>query len=95
MEILSSVSLRCSFEIWLCRNFKSWSPPHPVSMSNSDLMQKKRNLNGVYAHNDHHACIPVYSVASLKTANRHRGIINKENTCYANDILKCLKIFLI
>ena len=95
MQTLSSVSLRCSFEIWLCRNSKSWSLPHPVSMSNSEPTQKKSNLNGVSAHNDHHACTPVYSVPSLKTANKHCGIINKGNTCYANVILQCLKIFLV
>ena len=46
-------------------------------MSNSEPTQKKSNLNGVSAHNDHHACTPVYSVPSLKTANEHCGIINK------------------
>ena len=54
-------------------------------------MQKKFNLNGTSAHNDHHACTPVYSVLSPKTANKHCGIINKGNT-YANVIL-CLKVF--
>ena len=29
----------------------------------------------------------------LKTANKHCRIINKGNTCYANVILQCLKIF--
>ena len=62
-------------------------------MSNSEPTQKKSDLNGVSAHNDHHACAPVYSVPSLKTANKHCGIINKGNTCYANVILQCLKIF--
>ena len=62
-------------------------------MSNSEPTQKKSNLNGVSAHNDHHACTPVYSVPSLKTANKRCGIINKGNTCYANVILQCLKIF--
>ena len=62
-------------------------------MSNSEPTQKKSNLNGVSAHNDHHACTPVYSVPSLKTANKHCGIINKGNTCYANVILQCLKVF--
>ena len=62
-------------------------------MSNSEPTQKKSNLNGVSAHNDHHACTPVYSVPSLKTANKHCGITNKANTCYANVILQCLKIF--
>ena len=56
LQTLSSVSLRCSFEIWLCPNSKSWSLPHPVSMSKSELTQKKCNLNGVSAHNNHHAC---------------------------------------
>ena len=56
-------------------------------------MQKKSNLNEVSTHNDHHACTPVYSVPSLKTANKHCGIINKGNTCYANVILQCLKVF--
>ena len=86
LQVLSSVSLRCSFEIWLYQSSKSWSLPHPVSMSNSEPTQKKSNLNGVSAHNDHHACTPVYSVPSLKTPNKHCGIINKENTCYANVI---------
>ena len=40
LQALSSVSLRCSFEIWLCWNCKSWSLPHPVSMSNSEPTQK-------------------------------------------------------
>ena len=93
LQTLSSVSLRCSYEIWLCRNSKSWSLPHPLSTSNSEPTQKKSNLNGVSAHNDHHACTPVYSVPSLKTAHKHCGIINKGNTCYANVILQCLKIF--
>ena len=62
-------------------------------MSNSEPMQKKSNVNGVSAHNNHHACTPVYSVPSLKTANKHCGIINKGNTCYANVILQCLKVF--
>ena len=62
-------------------------------MSISEPTQKKSNLNGVSADNDHHACTPVYSVPSLKTANKHFGIINKGNTCYANVILQCLKIF--
>ena len=53
------------------------------------------NLNGVSAHNDHHAYTPVCSVPSLKTANKHCRIINKGNTCYANVILQCLKIFLV
>ena len=30
LQTLSSVSLRCSFEVWLCRNSKSWSLPHPL-----------------------------------------------------------------
>ena len=34
-----------------------------------------------------------YSVPSLKTANKHCGIISKGNTCYANVILQCLKVF--
>ena len=38
---LCSVSLRCSFEIRLCWNSKSWSLPHPISMSNSEPMLKK------------------------------------------------------
>ena len=62
-------------------------------MCNSEPTQKKSDLNGVSAHNDHHACTPVYSVPSLKTTNKHCGIINKGNTCYANVILQCLKIF--
>ena len=56
-------------------------------------MYKKSNLNGVSAHNDHHACTPVYSVPSLKTSNKHCGVINKGNTCYANVTLHCLKDF--
>ena len=56
-------------------------------------MEKKSKLNGVSAHNDHHACTPVYSVPSLKTANKHYVIINKGNTCYENVILQCLKVF--
>ena len=49
LQTLSPVSLRCSFEIWLCQNSKSWSLPHPVSMSNLEPTQKKSNLNGVSA----------------------------------------------
>ena len=93
LQTLSSVSLRCSFEIWLCRNSNSWSLPHLVSMSNSELTQKMSNLNGVSAHDDHHVCAPVYSVPSLNTANKHCRIINKGNTCYANVILQYLKVF--
>ena len=62
-------------------------------MSHSELMQQKFDLNGVSASNDYHACTPVYSVPSPKTANNHYGIINKGNTCYANVILQCLKAF--
>ena len=62
-------------------------------MSYSGPTQKKSNVNGVSAYNDHHACTPVCSVPSLKTANKHCGIINKGNTCYANVILQCLKVF--
>ena len=62
-------------------------------MSNSEPTQKKSGLNGVSAHNDHHACTAVYSVPSLKTANKHCELINKGNTCYANVILQCLKVF--
>ena len=61
-------------------------------MSNSEPTQKKSDLNEVSAHNDHHVCTPVYSVPSLKTANKHCGIINKGNTCYADVILQCLKV---
>ena len=93
LQTLSSVSLRCSFEIWLCQNSKSWSLPHPVSMSNSEQMQKKSNLNGVSPHNDQHSCPSVCYVLSPKSANKCCGIINKGNTCYANVILQCLKIF--
>ena len=81
LQTLSSASLRRSSEIWLCRNSKSWSLPHPVSMSNSEPTQKNSNLNGVSVHNDHHACTPVYSVPSLKSTNKLCGIIIKENTC--------------
>ena len=35
----------------------------------------------------------IYSVPSLKTPNKHCQIVNKGNTCYANVILQCLKIF--
>ena len=62
-------------------------------MSNSELTEKKSNLNGVSAHNDHHARTPFYSLQSLKTTNKHCRIINKGNTCYANVILQCLKVF--
>ena len=93
LQTLSSVPLRCSFEIWLCQVSKSSFLPHPVSMSNSEPTQKKSNLSGVSAHNDHHACTPVYFVPSLKFANKHCGIINKGNKCYANVILQCLKSF--
>ena len=62
-------------------------------MSNSERTQKKSDFNGVSTHNDHHACTPVYSVPSLKTTNKHCGIIKKGNACYANVILQCLKIF--
>ena len=92
-QTLFSVSLRCSFEIWLYRNSKSWSIHHPVSMSNSEPMQKKINLNGVSSHDNHHACTPVYSLLSLKIANKHCGIINKGNTCHANVISQSLNVF--
>ena len=62
-------------------------------MSNSETTQKKSNLNGVSAHNDHHARTPVYSVPSLKTTNKYCRIINKGNTYYANVILQCFKVF--
>ena len=62
-------------------------------MSNSEATQKKSNLNGVSAHNDHHACTSAYSVPSLKTVNKNCEIINKGNTCYVNVILECLKVF--
>ena len=39
LQTLSSVSLRCCFENWLCRNFKSWALNHSVSMSNLELMK--------------------------------------------------------
>ena len=35
-------------------------------MSNSEPTEKKSILKGVSAHNDDHACTPVYSVPSLK-----------------------------
>ena len=86
LQTFSSASSRFSFEIWLCRNSKNWS--------NSEPMQKKSNLNdGTFAPNNHHACTPVYSVPSPKTANKHCGIINKGNTCYVNVILQCVKVF--
>ena len=91
LQTLSSVSLSCPFEIWLCQNSKSWSLDHPVSISNSEPMQK--NLNGVSAPSDHHACTPVYSVPSSSTVNKHCKIINKGNICYANVVLRCLKVF--
>ena len=59
-------------------------------MPNLEPTQKKPNLNGVSAHNDHYACTPVNSVLSLKIANKHCGIINKGDTYYA--ILQCLKV---
>ena len=62
-------------------------------MSNSEPTEKKSILKGVSAHNDDHACTPVYSVPSFKTANKHCGFINKGNTYYANVILQCSKIF--
>ena len=62
-------------------------------MSHSELMQQKFDLNGISASNDYHACTPVYSVPSPKTANKHCGIMDKGNTCYANVILQCLKAF--
>ena len=62
-------------------------------MSNSELTKKKSNFDEVSAHNDHDACTPVYSVPSLKAANKRCGIINKGNTCYANVILQGLKVF--
>ena len=52
-------------------------------MSKSEPTQKKSYLNGVSAHNDDHACTPVCSVPSLKTPNKHCGIINEGNKCYA------------
>lgn len=61
-------------------------------MPNSEPTLKKSDLNGVSSHNDNHACTPVYSVSSFKTANKHCGFINKGNTYYANVILKCLKV---
>ena len=51
-------------------------------MSHPDATQKKINLNEVSVHNDHHGSTLVYSVPSLKTTNRHCGIIIKGNTCY-------------
>ena len=62
-------------------------------MSNSEPTHKKSNVDGVSPHNDHHACTPTYSVPLLKTPNKNCGIINKVNTCYANVILQCLKVF--
>ena len=50
LQTLSFVALRCSFEIWQCPNSKSWSLPHPASISYSEPMQKKSNLNGVSTH---------------------------------------------
>ena len=50
------------------------------------------NTNEVSALNRHHTYTQVYSTPLPKTANRHRSIINKGNTCYANVIL-CLKVF--
>ena len=46
-------------------------------MPNSAPTEKKSILKGVSAHNDDHACTPVYSVPSRKTANKHCGFINK------------------
>ena len=47
-------------------------------MSKLEPMQRKYNLNGVSAANDHHACTLVYYVSSPKTDNKEYGIINKE-----------------
>ena len=68
---------------------------HPVSMSNSEPMQKKSNTNRVSAPKDLHTCTAVYSVPSPKISNKYCGIINKGNTCYANVILQCLKVFAV
>ena len=51
-KTLSSVSLRYSFEVLLCQNYKSWALDHPVPMFNLELLQKKCNLNGVSAPNN-------------------------------------------
>ena len=63
LQTLSSVSLRCSFEIWLCQNSKSWSLPHPVSMSNSEPTHKKFILY-------HHLKLPI-STAELSVKGVH------------------------
>ena len=79
LQTLFSVSLRCSFEICLCQNSKSWSLDHSLSMSNKEPMQKKSHLNGVSAPNDQHAFTPACSVTLPKTVNKHSRISNKEN----------------
>ena len=86
LKSLSSVSLKCSFEIWLSRNSKSWSLDNSVPTSSSTPIKEKVQVvkdpptNSFTVKSAKHPINSAKYSSSLKKVNRC-GIINKGNTC--------------
>ena len=90
LKALSSVSLKCSFEIWLCRNSKSWSLDHPVTLEHTGQFVKSRNT--VKREKPKVKTLDAVTSSSSPTiSSKPCGLIYKGNTCYVNVFLQCLK----
>ena len=103
VKSLSSKSMSCSFEIWMARVSRDWTPPTNnsatggkpvVSSTVSKASTHKPNKSKSSANNVTRKTPERPNLESAKcvTTSHHAGILNKGNTCYINSILQCFSV---
>ena len=103
VKSLSSKSMSCSFEIWMARVSRDWTPPTNnsatggkpvVSSAVSKASTHKPNKSKSSANNVTRKTPERPNLESAKcvTTSHHAGILNKGNTCYINSILQCFSV---
>ena len=69
LKTLSSTSLKCSFEIWLSRNSKSWSLEHPHSSLQRETTIKNSEVHATSSHITKSNKTPLSPIKKSSTKN--------------------------
>ena len=81
LKELSSISLRCSFVIWMSRSSKFWE--------NCGLSSASAKTHSITPRSSPSQS-PGKPLSNVKKTLLHQGILNKGNTCYVSAILQAL-----